>query len=240
MNVRFINALFYLITLLAICFDTYGQRTVDYSQFSPVYFDSIRALVYDTAKENYIIHAYRLSASDEKIIIDGQLNETTWKKAEHGGGLLEKEPFPLVPMSEETEFAILYDDENLYVGVWCWDSEPGKIVQQLSPRGTTAPDHLMLFFDSYHDHRTGYKLSVSPTGVQVDELRYDDIKRDQNWNGIWYSEGSVDENGWYAEVKIPFFNFRYSRKAHQTWGFNIMRNISKDASRGQWKPHLPE
>src|SRR5690554_5040969 len=105
MNVRFINALFYLITLLAICFDTYGQRTVDYSQFSPVYFDSIRALVYDTAKENYIIHAYRLSASDEKIIIDGQLNETTWKKAEHGGGLLEKEPFPLVPMSEETEFA---------------------------------------------------------------------------------------------------------------------------------------
>ncbi len=240
MNVRFINALFYLITLLAICFDTYGQRTVDYSQFSPVYFDSIRALVYDTAKENYIIHAYRLSASDEKIIIDGQLNETTWKKAEHGGGLLEKEPVPLVPMSEETEFAILYDDENLYIGVWCWDSEPDKIVRQLSPRGTTAPDHIMLFFDSYHDHRTGYKLSVSPTGVQLDELRYDDIKRDQNWNGIWYSEGSVDEKGWYAEVKIPFFNFRYSSKTYQTWGFNIMRNISKDASRGQWKPHLPE
>jgi len=213
---------------------------VDYDQFSPAYFDSIRALVNDTAKGNYTINAYRLSPSDEEIIVDGRLNEPAWKKAEHGGGLLEKEPFPLAPMSEETEFAILYDDENLYVGVWCWDSEPGKIVQQLSPRGTTAPDHLMLFFDSYHDHRTGYKLSVSPTGVQVDELRYDDIKRDQNWNGIWYSEGSVDENGWYAEVKIPFFNFRYSRKAHQTWGFNIMRNISKDASRGQWKPHLPE
>src|SRR5690606_28097150 len=26
----------------------------------------------------------------------------------------------------------------------------------------------------------------------------------------------------------------------QTWGVNIMRNISKNASRGQWKPHLPE
>mgnify|MGYP007088126199 FL=1 len=35
-------------------------------------------------------------------------------------------------------------------------------------------------------------------------------------------------------------NFRFSGKENQTWGFNIMRNISKDASRGQWKPHLPE
>lgn len=232
--------LLFLIFLFAIYFNTYGQRTVDYSQFSPAYFDSIRVMVNDTVKENYTIKAYRLSSVDEEIIIDGQLSEHAWQKAEHGGGLLEKEPFPLVPMSEKTEFAILYDDENIYIGVWCWDSEPDKVIRQLSPRGTSAPDHLMLFFDSYHDHRTGYKFVVSPTGVQADELRYDDIKRDSNWNGIWYSEGSVDENGWYAEVKIPFFNFRYSNKPHQTWGFNIMRNISKDASRGQWKPHLPE
>jgi len=64
-----------------------------------------------------------LSPSDEEIIVDGVLNEPAWKKAEHGGGLLEKEPYPLAPMSEETEFAIFYDDENLYVGGWCWDSE---------------------------------------------------------------------------------------------------------------------
>ena len=232
--------LLFLISIIGICFNTYGQRTVDYSQFSPAYFDSIRVMVNDTAKENYTIKAYRLSSTDEEIVIDGQLNEDAWQKAEHGGGLLEKEPFPLVPMSEETEFAILYDDENIYIGVWCWDSEPDKVIRQLSPRGTSAPDHLMLFFDSYHDHRTGYKFVVSPTGVQADELRYDDIKRDNNWNGIWYSEGSVDEKGWYAEAKIPFFNFRYSNKPQQTWGFNIMRNISKNASRGQWKPHLPE
>jgi hypothetical protein len=30
-----------------------------------------------------------------------------------------KNHFPLVPMSEDTEFAILYDEENLYIGVWC-------------------------------------------------------------------------------------------------------------------------
>lgn len=222
-----------------ICINASAQRIVDYDAFPKAYFDSIRSLVYDTARENYNINAYRLSP-DEQIVIDGRLDEGAWGRADREGRLLEKEPYPLIPMSDETEFSILYDDENLYIGVWCWDSEPEKIVQELSPRGTVAPDHVMLFFDSYHDHRTGYKLSVSPTGVQADELRYDDIKRDDNWKGIWYSEGSVDGRGWYAEVKIPFFNFRYSGDPQQTWGFNIMRNISKNASRGQWKPHLPE
>ena len=227
------------INLFLFYSNLYSQRIVQNDQFSAAYLDSVRALVNDTAKENYTIHAYRLSESDE-IIIDGHLSEEAWKNADHCGGLLEKEPFPLIPMSEETEFAILYDEENLYIGAWCRDSEPEKIIHRLAPRGTTAPDNVDLFIDSYHDHRTGYKFTVSPTGVQVDELRYDDVKRDLNWDGIWYSAGSVDENGWYAEVRIPFFNMRFSKKADQTWGFNIMRNISKDASRGQWKPHLPE
>ena len=96
-------------------------------------------------------------------------------------------------------FAALAVFINLYIGAWCLDSEPEKIKQHLAPRGTSAPDNVDLFIDSYHDHRTGYKFSVSPTGVQVDELRYDDVKRDQNWTGIWYSAGSVDDKGWFDE-----------------------------------------
>ena len=227
--------------VLTIMFSSwgFGQRFVQYDLFSAEYFDSVRAMVNDTLRENYVINAYRLAGTDD-VVIDGHLDENVWQSAERCGGLLEKEPYPLAPMSEDTDFAILYDDENLYIGIWCWDSEPDKIVRQLAPKGSSAPDNVDLFIDSYHDHRTGYKFSVSPTGVQNDELRYDDVKRDQNWDGIWYSAGSVDEKGWYAEIKIPFFNFRFSGKENQTWGFNIMRNISKDASRGQWKPHLPE
>lgn len=228
-----------VVSLVGLNENVYGQREVDLQQFTPAYFDSIRVMVYDTTNANYSINAYRLTPSD-KIVIDGKLEEAAWHNAQHKGNLLEKEPYPLVPMSEETKFSILYDDENLYIGVWCWDSEPEKIVQRLSPRGTSGPDHLMLFVDSYNDHRTGYKFTVTPTGVQGDELRYDDVKRDGNWNGIWYSSGFVDEKGWYAEVKIPFFNLRYSNKEDQVWGFNVMRNISKDYARGQWKPHLPE
>lgn len=218
---------------------SFSQQEIDYSNYSRAYSDSIRTLVYDTTNQNYLINAYRLKEEDN-IKIDGILSEDAWKIAEHRGDFLEKEPYPLIPMRENTEFAILYDDENLYIGVWCWDKEPDKIVQVLSPRNISGPDHLMLFLDSYFDKRTGYKFMVTPTGVQGDELRYDDVKRDQNWNGVWFSEGFVDEKGWYAEVKIPFYNLRFSKKEIQTWGFNIMRTISRLAARGQWKPHLPE
>ncbi len=219
--------------------NVFAQRKVDMSQYSQAYFDSIRAQVYDTTNVYYTIQAYRLTP-DDKIEIDGKLNEPAWEKAEHKTDFIEKDPYPLIPTSDETEFAILYDDENFYVGVWCWDSVPGKIVANLSPRGTLGADNLQLFLDSYFDQRTGYKFSVSPTGVQSDELRYDDVKRDRNWNGIWYSEGSVDDKGWYAEIKIPFFNLRYAKKEQQIWGFNIMRTMAREASRSQWKPHLPE
>jgi hypothetical protein len=217
----------------------FAQRVVDMHQFSPAYFDSIRVTVYDTTNVNYTIHAYQLTPSD-KIVIDGKLDEPAWKKAEHKGKFIEKEPYPLIPTSDETEFAVLYDEENIYIGAWCWDAEPDKIVAYLAPRGTYGADNLQLFLDSYNDHRTGYKFVISPTGVQGDELRYDDVKRDRNWNGIWYSEGSVDDKGWYVEVKIPFFNLRYSSKENQTWGFNIMRTMARESSRSQWKPHLPE
>ena len=218
---------------------TIARREVDLSAFSKAYYDSIRSMVYDTTNQHYLIDAYRLKP-DEEIKIDGKLTETAWHNAQHRGNFIEKEPYPLIPLREETEFAVLYDDQNLYIGVWCWDTEPERIVQVLSPRGISGPDHLMLFLDSYFDKRTGYKFTVTPTGVQGDELRYDDVKRDQNWNGIWFSDGSVDEKGWYAELKIPFYNLRFSRKKNQIWGFNVMRTISKYNARGQWKPHLPE
>ena len=224
---------------ISLTLEVKAQRVVDMSKYSQAYFDSIRVTVYDTTNENYTIRAYRLTSAD-KIVIDGKLNEPAWGKAEHKSHFIEKEPYPLVPTSDETEFAILYDDENIYVGAWCWDEQPDKIVAYLAPRGTYGADNLQLFVDSYNDDRTGYKFVISPTGVQGDELRYDDVKRDQNWNGIWYSEGLVDDKGWYVEAKIPFFNLRYSSKENQIWGFNIMRTMAREASRSQWKPHLPE
>jgi hypothetical protein len=227
------------IILLFFCPSLFSQRIIDESQYTKIYFDSVRATVSDTTKELYVIRAFRLQRG-QKILIEGMLDEEAWQQADHGNNFFEKDPYPLVKPSDPTEFSILYDDENIYIGVWCWESEPEKIVKQLSPRGTTSGDNIELYFDTFHDKRTGYKFTVSSTGVQMDELRYDDFKRDFNWNGVWDSAAKIDNRGWYIEVKIPIFNFRFKDKSEHTWGFNILRHHSKNASMSIWKPHLPE
>ena len=80
-----ISALLVYVFLFPAASGVFSQRVVQYDQYSTVYFDSVRALVNDTARGNYTINAYRLSGSDE-IVIDGHLDETAWKNAEHRGG----------------------------------------------------------------------------------------------------------------------------------------------------------
>ena len=31
-------------------------------------------------------------------------------------------------MDQQTEFRVAYDNRNVYVAIWCWDSDPDKIV----------------------------------------------------------------------------------------------------------------
>jgi hypothetical protein len=62
------------------------------------------------------------------IELDGKLNEDAWKNAERIDQFTQRELVLGEPASERTEVAILYDEENLYIGVWAYDSQPGKIV----------------------------------------------------------------------------------------------------------------
>jgi hypothetical protein len=68
--------------------------------------------------------------------------------------------------SEPTEVRFLYDEDALYVGFWCWDRD-GDIRTRLGRRDTTMQDVdlVRVHLDSYHDHRTSYSFSVTPSGA---------------------------------------------------------------------------
>ena len=89
--------------------------------------------------------------------------------------------------------------------------------------------------DPHHDHRTGYKFATTPGGVQSDAYRFDDIRSDSSWRGIWWLETGVDEQGWVAEFKIPFANFRFPDKSEQVWGFDVERVHRRKNEVTVWK-----
>jgi hypothetical protein len=175
--------------------------------------------------------------------IDGKLDEGLWKNAPAAGPLWQYDPLAGVEMTERTEFRVVYDDHNIYIGVWCYDSEPEKInarVMQRDNRSIYSDDYLYMAFDTFHDQRNGYIFVVNPNGARYDQIVSNNIFLNANWDGVWQAAGSIDDEGWKAELSIPFKSLSFDPNS-EIWGFNISRSIARKVERGRWtgaQPHL--
>ena len=76
-----------------------------------------------TPPERRTIGAMRM-ASGESILLDGVLDEGIWKRALPAGDFVQQDPDNGQPATERTEVRIAYDEDNLYIGVICFDSDP--------------------------------------------------------------------------------------------------------------------
>ena len=70
--------------------------------------------------------------ANQPVQLDGELEEADWALAVPVSGFVQANPDEGTPASERTEVRVLFDDDNLYFGVYCYDSEPdGIIVNEL-------------------------------------------------------------------------------------------------------------
>jgi hypothetical protein len=170
--------------------------------------------------------------------LDGRLDEPIWQTLEPATDFMQREPDFGEAASQRTEVRFCYDDENLYVGIRCFDTQPEAIVRRLSQNESeiNGSDAVNIFIDSRHDHRTGIKFGVNSMGMRDDQIRYNDNERDNSWDGYWWVESRIDSLGWIAELKIPFKNFRFDDDGNDIWGLNIERKISRRNEQSFWKP----
>ena len=83
-------------------------------------------------------------------------------------------------------------------------------------RKVMMSDWFSVEIDSHHDHQTAFEFLVNSSGVQFDNMIFDDSFRNSEWNAVWESEVSQNENGWNVEMKIPFSILRFSRNSDIT------------------------
>jgi len=173
------------------------------------------------------------------ISVDGRLGEDEWGQAPVAEGFVQREPREGAPATEPTEMRLLYDDAALYVGVRLHDSEPGRIIRQLSRRDDVAEaDSFSIFLDPHHDHLTGVEFQVSAAGVQRDAVIYDDNFESDAWDSVWESAVTVDAQGWVVEMRIPFSQLRFPATARPVWGVNA-RRIVRRKSEVSWLALVP-
>ncbi len=159
--------------------------------------------------------------------IDGLLNDPVWKKAIPYTNFIMQEPHYGQKPSEKTELRVLYDKNNLYIGIMCYDSEPQKIGAnefKWDNRGR-ASDVVKIIIDPFQDKRNGYVFFVNAKGVRTDGLAFGEYFS-TNWDGIWDAKAKILKNGWSVEIKIPFKSIGFNPKL-SSWGFNVERYIPR-------------
>jgi hypothetical protein len=164
-----------------------------------------------------------------RITLDGKLDESSWARVPPFAAFVQSFPEEGARPSERTQVRVLYDDDNLYVGVLCFDSQPEHLVRQLSRRDRMPPsDIVTLIIDSSHDHRGGFLFSVNAGGVLRDGLFYQDTQSSDDWDAIWDAAVAPRADGWSAEFRIPLnLLLHFNNEPEQTWGFFVRRELAR-------------
>ena len=177
--------------------------------------------------------------ADKVPVIDGLLDDTPWSSVEWGNNFTQRQPYDGKPPTFQTAFKILYDDNNIYIGIRAFDKEPASIVERLSRRDESEGDMVEVTIDSYNDKLTGFQFTVNAAGVKTDAIITNDNSEDLTWDPIWYAKTAIDSLGWTAEMKIPLNQLRFSKKVDQTWGLQVWRNIYRMQEQSIWK-YIPK
>src|SRR6266849_2815112 len=198
--------------------------------------DATGQVDYETVRGDRRLRAVRTAAP---ITLDGVLDEAAWRDAPVATGFLQSEPNEGEPASEQTEVRVLYDDANLYIGMFAHDSSPGDIIvsdlkKDFDP---IANDAFEVILDTFHDERNGYRFATNAMGAKWDAQMVNEGRDiNSNWDGIWSVQTRIVKTGWYAEIMIPFRTLRFADADAQIWGINFLRRVRRRNEDSLWAP----
>ncbi|HXV59579.1 MAG TPA: DUF5916 domain-containing protein [Vicinamibacteria bacterium] len=178
-----------------------------------------------------------------EIQIDGVLDDQEWQGASQADGFMQFEPFRGEAAREPTEAYVLYDDNFVYFGFRCHDSEPSRIAAQLTRRDSDLlqDDSVLVVVDTFHDGRSAYFFATNLLATQYDGRVTDNGRVvEDNWDATWYSAASRFEGGWTVEIAIPLVILRFSPGGDQTWGLNLGRTTRRLLESSFWTGPLED
>ena len=185
-----------------------------------------------TAENRPVVRAVPVTGA---ISLDGRLTEEIWTTAPAARDFLQFDPSNGQPASQRTEIRFVYGEDALYIGAKMYDTEGANGVRtQLARRdGQSDGDNILFVIDTYHDHAGRTMLQINPSGVKFDAGQASPFA-DPSWDPIWEASTQIDNEGWTAELRIPFSQLRFPRDAVQTWGLQIWRYEQRLNETSMW------
>ncbi len=182
-------------------------------------------------------YALTVQAPSSPIKIDGNLDEKAWADAVKNTGFIRLRNHSSKPMKDQTSFSVLADENAVYLGISCFDSEPDKI--QWCGNHWSGSDAVEIFLSPAGSPVEYYQMAVSCSNDKYSMFRAEsgNITPDQYFP-FWESATSKDGKGWYIEVRIPYSAFYMTRNKmwNTTWLLNVARAQTHDGGLSTWSP----
>jgi hypothetical protein len=176
---------------------------------------------------------------DTPIFLDGILDEDSWDFNSQGGNFTQKDPVQGAPARLQTSVCVLYTEKYLYFGAKC-ALENGRADIQVPDLKRDfefgSCDTFGVSIDAFGDDRNAQVFEVNPFGVLSDRLVSDGATNNPYWDGIWQAKTTIDKDGWYIEMQIPWETLRYSETENGHWGINFHRITRKGNEISSWAP----
>ncbi|MFQ5537259.1 MAG: DUF5916 domain-containing protein [Gemmatimonadota bacterium] len=208
--------------------------------------------VFSGRKGELEVEIPRLDGAD--VAVDGRLDEPVWEQATVLADFTQYEPVEGIPATEPTEVRVFYTADAIYFGVHAFDSEPSEILAHLGERDRSVfgDDWIRIMLDTFDDQRQAYVFYVNPLGIQTDGLWIEGLQTrfggfgrggvsiDFNPDFIWESDGRVTDDGWTAEIRIPYVSLRFREVPVQDWGVQVAREVKRRGFKQSWAPLTKE
>jgi hypothetical protein len=183
---------------------------------------------------------YQTAYAKTAPVIDGLGSDECWSQVAWSGNFIQFQPEENKQPSQQTQFKVLYDNENLYIFIQAFDTEPDKISRIMSRRDNFSGDMVWVDIDSYFDKQTDFLFAASASGAKSDAaVSQDGQNEDDSWNPVWFLKTSIDSKGWNAEMKIPLSQLRFGKKDELIWGLEVSRHLFRNQERSQWQ-YIPK
>jgi hypothetical protein len=177
---------------------------------------------------------------DQKIELDGALNEAVWGEAEVATDFWQMFPTDSLRSTNKTEVKLLYDDTHIYVGAYAKGVDANFMVSSLKRDfSARSNDNVTVLFDTFRDGQNAFLFGVSAYGVQREGLVSD---RGVTINGFsltwdikWKAETVRGEDFFSIEMAIPLNSVKYP-EGSQRWGFQTYRYDMQTNERSSWSP----
>lgn len=177
---------------------------------------------------------------EEAPLLDGVLDDAVWGVATPLSDFRQKDPDQGAPVSEATTVRVIYTEEAIYFGFRCDDSQPEAIIatERRRDEDLTKDDSVAILLDTFHDRRNAFLFRTNSLGAQYDALLTDEgLDINVSWDEKWESAAVRNENGWTAEIMIPFKSLRMGQEREMVWGLEVERLVRRKNEAAYWNSY---